>query len=360
MTNSFLTDPNQFQQAQRIARAFSESELVPQHMRGKMADCLVALHIANQMDEDPLQVMQSLYQVGGRPGWITAFMISRANKSGRFMDPIDWEIEGAGKTAKVTAFVQLRRADGTAGRTVRSPMVDMTMAQAEGWTRNKKYETMPELMFRYRAATLLIRLYAPEVLYGYHTVEEIEDISPLKDVTPPKLGVDDFKPGAGRKPSVTIEAEPEPAQAGGPPEAEREGPSAAAAQTPPPADTPSLSELRGIAPNATGGKSAEEYVREDREEWERDPPPDGGEAARGRGGTGKRRVAEDAVDRQSVDHVDLAPTDPSELGRKLTEAARRGVKYFDRFWLYSLSDAERKIAGPTCGQYREIAMKVER
>jgi hypothetical protein len=241
MTNSFLTDPNQFQQAQRIARAFSESELVPQHMRGKMADCLVALHIANQMDEDPLQVMQSLYQVGGRPGWITAFMISRANKSGRFMDPIDWEIEGAGKTAKVTAFVQLRRADGTAGRTVRSPMVDMTMAQAEGWTRNKKYETMPELMFRYRAATLLIRLYAPEVLYGYHTVEEIEDISPLKDVTPPKLGIDDFKPGAGRKPSVTIEAEPEPAQADGPPEAEREGSNArstAPQQAPPPADPP--------------------------------------------------------------------------------------------------------------------------
>lgn len=205
MTN-FLTDPNIFANAQRVARAFAESDLVPEHLRGKMPDCLVALHLANQMGEDPLMVMQSIYQVGGKPGWNTAFMINRANKSGRFIDPIDWEIEGEGKNAKVTAVAQLRRSDGSPGRVVRSPTVDMKMAQADGWARNKKYETMPELMFRYRSATLLIRLYAPEVLYGFHTVDELETI---KDVTPPKPTIEDFRPGASLKKQV-IEASPEP------------------------------------------------------------------------------------------------------------------------------------------------------
>ncbi len=40
-------------------------------------------------------------------------------------------------------------------------------------------------MLRYRAATLLIRTHAPEVLNGMHMVEEIEDVqASVRDVTP--------------------------------------------------------------------------------------------------------------------------------------------------------------------------------
>ena len=51
--------------------------------------------------------------------------------------------------------------------------VDMAMANAEGWTKNPKYRTMPQLMLSYRAATSLIRLYAPEVTMGMQTDEEV-------------------------------------------------------------------------------------------------------------------------------------------------------------------------------------------
>jgi hypothetical protein len=63
----------------------------------------------------------------------------------------------------------------------------MREAIAEGWTKNAKYRTLPELMLRYRAATLLIRTHVPEVLNGMHMVEEIEDVAiATKDVTPIK------------------------------------------------------------------------------------------------------------------------------------------------------------------------------
>ena len=39
---------------------------------------------------------------------------------------------------------------------------------------------------------------------------------------------------------------------------------------PPSNELPSLSDLRGIAPGATGGKSSEQFVRELRDEWDRD------------------------------------------------------------------------------------------
>ena len=39
---------------------------------------------------------------------------------------------------------------------------------------------------------------------------------------------------------------------------------------PPTSELPSLSELRGIAPEATGGKSSEQFVRELRDSWGKD------------------------------------------------------------------------------------------
>jgi len=62
----------------------------------------------------------------------------------------------------------------------------MKEARAEGWTKNPKYSSLPELMLRYRAAILLIRTHMPEVLNGLHTVEELDDIrvsSSMKQVS---------------------------------------------------------------------------------------------------------------------------------------------------------------------------------
>jgi len=62
------------------------------------------------------------------------------------------------------------------------------MAVDEGWYNRKgsKWKTMPDLMLRYRSASFLGKLYAPECLMGMQTVEELHDISPrqVKDVTP--------------------------------------------------------------------------------------------------------------------------------------------------------------------------------
>ena len=64
--------------------------------------------------------------------------------------------------------------------------IGIAEAKAEGWTKNTKYRTMPELMLRYRAATLLIRTHIPQVLNGMHMVEEIQDVqaasNPVREV----------------------------------------------------------------------------------------------------------------------------------------------------------------------------------
>jgi len=63
--------------------------------------------------------------------------------------------------------------------------VTWAMVEAEGWASKagSKWKSIPDLMFRYRSAMFLARLYCPEVLLGMHSVDELHDIQPI-DVTP--------------------------------------------------------------------------------------------------------------------------------------------------------------------------------
>ena len=51
---------------------------------------------------------------------------------------------------------------------------------------------MPELMLHYRAASFFGGLYAPEVLMGMQTTEEVNDIGIQKDVTPVRNNTDNL------------------------------------------------------------------------------------------------------------------------------------------------------------------------
>ena len=120
-------------------------------------------------------------QVDNRDWRAMVTATARANLHGVFRNPIDWEIEGKGDTLSVTAFAELA---GT-GRRV-EVTIDMATAKREGWTKNAKYQSIPEQMLRYRSAAFLIRLYCPEVMIGLPASAEIED--GMRDVSPPEVG----------------------------------------------------------------------------------------------------------------------------------------------------------------------------
>lgn len=206
--------PDKFEHSQRVAKVFADSQLVPPHFKGKIADCLIALNIADRMQEDPLTVMQNLAIVSGKPCWQTQYMIARANKSGVFATRITWKSEGSADKLAVTAAATL----ADSGEVV-SVAVSMAMAKADGWTKNHKYTTMPEHMLRWRSAAMLIRLYAPEVMLGIQSAEEVEDAaSAPRDVTPRPA----ITEAAGPRPSgpprlghskpAPVEQKPAPAQ----------------------------------------------------------------------------------------------------------------------------------------------------
>lgn len=202
---ALLSDPAAFEHAQRVAKMYASSELIPPHLRGKVADVTIALTMAQAMGENPVIVMQNIYVVSGRAGWSSAYVIAKANASGVFRGRMNWRIEGAGPGLKVTAFARLADTDEEVSYTV-----SMAMAEAEGWTKNPKYKTMPELMLRYRSGAALVRLYAWDVMFGYATVDELETMPvEVVDVSPGRGAASTARAALGQR-RAAIEAAPEP------------------------------------------------------------------------------------------------------------------------------------------------------
>jgi hypothetical protein len=169
---SYLTEANSFEHIWRVATAFSKSALVPPHFHGKPENTFVALQMALQLEVNPLLALQNIIVIQGRPGFNAQFAIALCNQRGPFRGPITWETSGKGKELEVKAKGVLR----VTGETV-EVTVSMATAELEGWTKNPKYRSMPEQMLRYRSATWLIRLYAPDVLLGFSTNDELEDVT---------------------------------------------------------------------------------------------------------------------------------------------------------------------------------------
>jgi hypothetical protein len=159
----------------RQAKWLASSDLVPKQFQGNIANAVIALEMANRMGASPLSVMQNIYIVHGKPGWSAQFIIAAVNTTGKFT-PIRYSIKGEGQGKECVAWAT----EKATGERLESPPVSIGMAKVEGWIdkQGSKWKTMPDLMLRYRAATLFGRLYAPEVLMGMKTVEEIEDIGP--------------------------------------------------------------------------------------------------------------------------------------------------------------------------------------
>lgn len=162
-----------FDHAQRVAKMLSSSSLIPKEFQGNIQNTMIALEIANRIGASPLMVMQNLYIVHGKPSWSSTFIIAALNSCKRF-SPLRFELSGDGDSMECFAWAyELETKDKIVG-----PTVTMKMAKAEGWVdkNGSKWKTMPTLMIRYRAAAFFGRLYAPEILMGMHSQDEVIDM----------------------------------------------------------------------------------------------------------------------------------------------------------------------------------------
>jgi hypothetical protein len=166
-----------FNLAQRTAKAMASSTLVPDTYRGNVANVLIAMEVANRIGASPFLVMQNLYIVQGRPSWSSQFLIATVNACKRF-SPLRFEIEGGDDPSAKTFKCRAVAKDLQGGESCVGPWITWKMVDAEGWAKKagSKWQSIPDLMFRYRAAGFWTRLFAPELSMGILTREEVEDV----------------------------------------------------------------------------------------------------------------------------------------------------------------------------------------
>lgn len=186
---SVFADIDSFQAAQRMAHALASADFTPETFKGKVANCLLALEMANRINSSVVAVMQNLYIVKGKPAWSGKYVIGAINTSGRFQTSLLYDMEYDEKTKKPIACTAF--AYDKMGNKLEGPKVTMDMAKGEGWTSNPKWTTMPDLMFRYRSASFFGNTYVPDILMGMKTVEEVEDMSYAQLSSPQNLSSDD-------------------------------------------------------------------------------------------------------------------------------------------------------------------------
>ena len=168
----FGTSDN-FIMAMQMAKALSESTIVPQTYQKNPSNCLIAIEQAQRMNISPLMVMQNLYPIQGKPSWSSKFLIASINASRKFDMELQYD-ETKDKDGKPYSCVAWTMKNG---RRIEGMEVNMQMAKDEGWLgkNGSKWKTMPQLMLRYRAASLFSSLNCPELTMGIYTKEEIED-----------------------------------------------------------------------------------------------------------------------------------------------------------------------------------------
>lgn len=192
-----------FETAMRMAKALSSTTMVPHAYRrvipapgikewdldprneahwienpAAIGNCLVTMNLANRMGLDILMAMQNVDVIYGRPALRSQLLIAALEQSGNW-GAIDYEERNApdDDTIPKTWAVRAKCRERRSGEVRFGPWVSIKMAHDEGWFSKKgsKWQTMPALMLRYRAAAFFVRQYAPGVAMGMQTAEEILD-----------------------------------------------------------------------------------------------------------------------------------------------------------------------------------------
>jgi hypothetical protein len=171
-------DLQSFELMQRIAKGFSASTLVPKEYQNNIANCMIALNLAQRINGDPLMVMQNLVIVHGRPTWSAQYLIATANMCGRFT-AIRFEFFGERGTDDwgCRAWAMEKGANGAAEKLVGAE-ITIAIAKKEGWfgKNGSKWQSIPQQMLMYRAGSWWVRAYAPELSMGLMTADEAHDV----------------------------------------------------------------------------------------------------------------------------------------------------------------------------------------
>lgn len=160
------------------------TSIIPQELRGKKQELTEIAKMADHRGVPFLTLLNNLQFIEGRMGWKSTYIIACINKArDRFSAPLNFR--SVGKDGK-KVFGKIAYTYDINGNLIEGPVVTLDIAERAGWTKkeNSSWNTLPELMLSYRSATLFGRLYAPDILDGMLTIDELVDVYSVSGTLP--------------------------------------------------------------------------------------------------------------------------------------------------------------------------------
>ena len=164
--------PKTLDEALRFADILAKSSIVPKDYQGNPGNVLVAVQWGAEIGLPPLQAMQNIAVINGRPAIWGDAMLALVRGSGLLVR-IEEEISEDGQEA--TCTVQ-RRGEEPVTRTF--TMEDAKRAGLAG--KQGPWKQYPRRMLQMRARSWALRDVFPDVLRGVHIAEEAMDMPPIE------------------------------------------------------------------------------------------------------------------------------------------------------------------------------------
>lgn len=174
----------------KLANNLAQGNSIPERFKGRAGDILVAMDIAIRSNQPLAMILNNMYSVYGQIGWSGQYAIMAINNCHKFT-PLKFVFN----KEKTACYAQATRLSDN--EVLTSEVISIDLAKKEGWYDKKgsKWQVYPQQMMRYRTASFFARAYCPEVLYGYQTQDEIQDV----------YGYTDYSNQADTPQTVTIE-----------------------------------------------------------------------------------------------------------------------------------------------------------
>lgn len=161
----------------KYARYLQSAGVIPERYQGRVSDCMVAIEMAMRFHVPVLVLMCNSYMVHDKLTLEGKFTLALLNLSGKTLGPPKYDIKKIdGKIVSCRCSVVCRETQADVDYTIDRSTVEQNNWEAPRRGKPSPWVNVPDLMFRYRSATYLIRAHFPEVLMGIPTRDEMEDV----------------------------------------------------------------------------------------------------------------------------------------------------------------------------------------
>jgi hypothetical protein len=197
--------PRNIVEATTLAKMMAASTLIPTHLQKKDADCYMIVAQAHRWGMDPFAVAQCTSVVHGRLCYEGKLVAAALKSLGAIEGHFKYDFSGAGDNLAITITATPKGGEPVSisgsvkGWRTRTHIDDKNSGGKKEVPNN--WDKDPQSMLVYRGTRQWARIYAPEVLLGVTTPDEMDD-------EPQTVTVVQSAPLPTREPTTTVKPDP--------------------------------------------------------------------------------------------------------------------------------------------------------